>query len=43
MKRLIFKSSKKKYKLKKDTMNESDLQRVFNFKIYPRDKKNIIR
>ena len=26
----------KKYNLKKDTMNESQLQRVYNFPIYPR-------
>ena len=27
------------YKLKDDTMNETELQRVFNFPIYPRDSK----
>ena len=29
----------KKYNLKNDTFNESDLQRVYNFPIYPRDSK----
>ena len=29
----------KKYKLKNDTMNESELQRVYNYSIYPRDSK----
>ena len=29
----------KKYKLKNDTMNESELQRVYNYPIYPRDSK----
>ena len=29
----------KKYKLKNDTMNESELQRVYNYKKYPRDSK----
>ena len=27
----------KKYNLKNDTMNESNLQRIYNFPIYPRD------
>ena len=27
----------KKYKLKEDTKNESQLQRVYNYKIYPKD------
>ena len=29
----------KKYNLKNDTMNESDLQRVYKFRIYPKDSK----
>ena len=29
----------KKYNLKDDTMNESQLQRVYKFTIYPRDSK----
>ena len=29
----------KNYNLKNDTMNESDLQRVYNYPIYPRDSK----
>ena len=29
----------KKYILKKDTMNESQLQKVYNYPIYPRDSK----
>ena len=29
----------KKYKLKNDTMNESELQRIYDYKIYPRDCK----
>ena len=36
---LNFKDFMKKYKLKNDTMNESQLQRVYNFTIYPRDSK----
>ena len=39
MKVLIFKDFMKKFKLKNDTMNESQLQRVYNYKIYPRDSK----
>ena len=27
----------KKYTLKNDTMNENELQRLYNYKIYPRD------
>ena len=30
-----------KYNLKDQTMNESDLQKVYNYKIYPRDSKII--
>ena len=29
----------KKYNLKNDTMNESELQRVYNYSINPRDSK----
>ena len=39
MKVLNFKDFMKKYKLKTDTMNESELQRVYNYLIYPRDSK----
>ena len=36
MKVLYFKDFMKKYNLKNDTMNESQLQRVHNYPIYPR-------
>ena len=36
MKIINFEDFMKKYKLKNDTMNESQLQRVYNFPIYPR-------
>ena len=36
---LYFKDFMKKYNLKKDTMNESQLQRVYNYPIYRRDSK----
>ena len=39
MKVLYFKDFMKNYKLKNDTMNESQLQRVYNYPIYPRDSK----
>ena len=39
MKVLNFKDFMKKYKLKDDTMNESQLQWVYNYPIYPRDSK----
>ena len=39
MKLLNFKDFMKKYKLKNDTMNETELQRVYNYPIYPRDIK----
>ena len=39
MKVLNFKDFMKKYNLKIDTMNESQLQRVYNYTIYPRDSK----
>ena len=33
---LIFKDFMRKYNLKNDTMNESQLQKVYNYTIYPR-------
>ena len=39
MKDFNFKDFMKKYNLKNDTMNESQLQRVYNYPIYPRDSK----
>ena len=39
MKDLNFKVFMRKNKLKNDTMNESQLQRVYNYSIYPRDSK----
>ena len=39
MKVLNFKEFMKKYNLKNDTMNESELQRVYNYPIYPKDSK----
>ena len=39
MKALNFKDFMKKYKLKNDTMNESQLQRIYNYPIYPRYSK----
>ena len=39
MKVLNLKDFMKKYNLKNDTMKESQLQRVYNYKIYPRDSK----
>ena len=39
MKILNFKDFMKKYNLKNDTMNESQLQNIFNYNIYPRDSK----
>ena len=39
MTKLNFKNFMKKYNLRKATMNESYLQRVYNCKIYPRDTK----
>ena len=38
-KTLNFKDFMKKYKLKIDTMNELELQRVYIFPVYPRDSK----
>ena len=39
MKVLNFKDFMKKYKLKNDTINGSQLQRIYNYPIYPRDSK----
>ena len=39
MKVLNFKDFMKKYNLKNNTMNESQLQKVYNYPIYPRDSK----
>ena len=39
MKLINFKDFMKKYNLKNDTMNESQLQKVYNYYIYPRDSK----
>ena len=39
MKVLNFKDFMKKHNLKNDTMNESELRRVYNYPIYPRDSK----
>ena len=39
MKLLNFKDFMKKYNLKNVTMNESQLQKVYNYPIYPRDSK----
>ena len=36
---LNFKNFMKKYNLNNNTMNESELQRVYNYPIYPRDSK----
>ena len=39
MKILNFTDFMKKYCLKNDTMNESQLQKIYNYPIYPRDSK----
>ena len=39
MKIINFKDFMKKYNLKNDTMNESEVQRVYNYNINPRDSK----
>ena len=39
MRILNFKDFMKKYNLKDDTMNESQLQRVYKYSIYPRGSK----
>ena len=36
---LNFRDFMKKYILKNDTMNESQLQKIYNYPIYPRDSK----
>ena len=36
---LNLKQFMQKYNLKDQTMNESDLQKVYNYNIYPRDSK----
>ena len=36
---LSFKDFLKKYNLKNDTMNETKLQKIYNYSIYPRDSK----
>ena len=41
MKILNFKNFMKKYYLKHDTLNELEIQRVFNFPKYPRDSKKL--
>ena len=41
MKVLNFKDFMKKYNLKNDTMNESELQRIYNYPIYPEIVKYI--
>ena len=39
MKVLNFKDYMKKYNLKDDTMNESQLQKNYTYRTYPRDSK----
>ena len=39
MKILNFRDFMKKYKLKDDTKNESELEKVYNYSIYPRESK----
>ena len=39
MKVLNFKDFMKKYKLKTDTMNESQLQKIYIYPIHPRDSR----
>ena len=39
MKILNFKDFMKKYNLKNDILNESQLQKIYNYPIYPRDSK----
>ena len=36
---LSFKDFMKKYNLKNNTMNESELQKIYNYPIYPKDSK----
>ena len=40
MKVLNFEDFMKKHNLKKNTMNESQLQKIYSHPIYPRDSKN---
>ena len=39
MKIIYFKEFMKKYNLKNDTMNEREVQKFYNYPIYPRDSK----
>ena len=39
MKKLYFRDFMKKYNLSNDTLNESELQRVYNYRYNPRDTK----
>ena len=39
MKVLYFKDFMEKFNLKNDTMNESQLRKIYNYPIYPRDSK----
>ena len=39
MKVLIFKDFMEKLNLKNDTMNETQLQKIYNYDIYPGDSK----
>ena len=39
MKTLGFRDFMKKYNLKNDTMNESQLQKIYNHPVYPRDSR----
>ena len=39
MTNLIFTDFMKKYKLKKDSMNESDFKKIYNYPLYPTDSK----
>ena len=39
MKVLNFEDFMKKHNLKDDTMNETELQKIYKYKIYPRDSK----
>ena len=39
MTKLIFKAFVNKCKLREDTMNESQLQKIYKYPIYPRDSK----
>ena len=39
MRMLNFKHFMKKYILKNDTLNKSELQKIYNYSIYPRDSK----